>query len=236
MKWINDYNMEKSKISFELLIEANQKNIDFNELKAYKIEYSSLNIELNKNFNETLQELKVNNISELKGNTYKFDCLFALRIYQTFQNDKYKMEVRDASNDNIWRYIQMCVVQNLIYERWGLNPNRFYDRNNRIYLKVLWWYIYLSWNKSIDKTKEIILSKANSSDTIVQLVERVGDSGYRIELYRKIMEQKSMNLINQDEFRKFMVLNSARIKIINPFLMNGGVEEYVQDLISSIRS
>lgn len=236
MKWITDWNKEKSKQYFEKLIQAKEKNIELNELKTYAIEYSNLERELNKDFEETLEDLNVKSIADLKGNIYKFDCLFALRIYKTFQSDNYKMEIRDASNDNIWRYIQMCVVPDIIYQRWEMNSQRFYEKSNRIYLKVLWWYIYLSWNENIEKTKEIILSKVNSSDTIAQLVERVGDSGYRVELYRKIMEQKSLESISQDEFRKLLVLNSARVKIVNPFLMNGGVEEYVQNLISNVRS
>jgi hypothetical protein len=46
------------------------------------------------------------------------------------------------------------------------------------------------------------------------------------------MKQKSENSLGIDEFRKLMVLNSARIKTVNPSLTPYGVEGYVKDLVS----
>ena len=49
------------------------------------------------------------------------------------------------------------------------------------------------------------------------------------------MKQKSENGICIDEFRKLMVLNSAKIKIINPSLTPRGITGYVEELVSSCK-
>ena len=81
----------------------------------------------------------------------------------------------------------------------------------------------------------MLLYPCNSTDTIVALVERCGRKGYRLDLYREIMKQKSENGIGIDEFRKLMVLNSAKIKNINPSLTSRGIIGYVEELVSSCK-
>ena len=145
------------------------------------------------------------------------------------------MGTREASNDNIWRYIQLYIVPDIIIYRWGKNcENRMYSESKRIYLKVLWWYYHLSFKENYDKTLTQLLNPCNSSDTIVQLVERCGKKGYRIEVYREIMKQKTEKQIDTRKFRTLMKLNSAKINILNPFLMDNGVQGYVTMLIDTI--
>lgn len=203
----------------------------------YSAKYQDLRILIMKAFKESLDELELNSMDLVKyNNIYKFDCIFAIKLYSIFDDGEYRIRERIASNDGVWRYIQLCVVPEIIAYRWGKeNKDRFYKVSRRLYLKILWWYAYLSWNDNLENTKKIIMADVNTSDTLAQLVERSGKNGYRLELYREIMKKKTIENINTQEFRKLMVLNSARIKVINPYLVNGGIEEYVDKLIKDVR-
>lgn len=193
--------------------------------------YQNLKLELMRIFKETKEELGIQD--EIK-NRYEFDCILALKLYNLL-NTQYNMNEKQATNDGMWRFIQLAVVPEIIIERWGMNTQRFYEKGNRMYLKILWWYCHLSWNENQMKTRDILLSSVNNTDTIAQLVERIGEYGYRIELYREIMKKKHEVQLSHDEFRKLMVLNNARVKVINPYLLNGGVVEYVDMLINDVR-
>ena len=82
--------------------------------------------------------------------------------------------------------------------------------------------------------EKIIFESCNNTDTILQLVDRCGRSGYRIDLYREIMRYKSKNKVNGEKFRKVLILNNARVKVIDPYLVNGGLEKYVEDLYKEV--
>lgn len=167
------------------------------------------------------------------NNKYKFDCYFGKEIYKIFTSDRYSLGERDASNDDIWRYLQIKIVPELIRSRWSEDSApRLYKQSNRLYLKTLWWYYHLSLNGDLDNTCEMLLMPCNSTDTIVALVERCGRSGYRLELYREIMKQKINNKLGTDQFRLLMVLNSARLKLINPYLSTNGIEGYVTNIVN----
>ena len=197
-------------------------------------DYKELKDMINSAFDKALEVLNINKENLSSSNfKYKFDCYFGKELYKIFNIEKYRIGEREASNDDFWRYIQVKIVPNLIYYRWKDNiVPRIYAQSNRLYLKILWWYYYLSFNTSIEYTCELLLHPCNSTDTIVALVERSGKKGYRLDLYREIMKQKSKNSLGTYEFRKLMVLNSARIKNINPLLTQYGVEGYVKELVS----
>ena len=200
------------------------------------ISYQNIRIELNRMFRQSLLDvnLKEGELLNNKNVAYSFDLAFGLRLFEFFSNGEYAMNEREASNDSIWRYIQIEVIPDLIAFRWGKNNiDRYYSVSRRLYLKVLWWYIFLSWTGDIDETREIL--EDNTTDTIAQLVERSGLNGYKVELYRSIMKQKYEKNINPIEFRKLLVLNSARSKVVNPYLVKGGIEGYVEKLVQEIR-
>ena len=200
------------------------------------VSYQNIRIELNRMFKQSLAEigLKEGELLNNKNVAYDFDLSFGVKIFEFFHEGEYAMNEREASNDSIWRYIQVEVIPDLMAARWGKsNTDRFYNVSRRLYLKILWWYVFLSWTGDIDETKELL--KDNTTDTIAQLVERSGLNGYKIELYRSIMKQKYEKKINPIEFRKLLVLNSARSKVVNPYLVKGGIDSYVNNLIKDIR-
>ena len=199
-------------------------------------EYKELRNKMTTIFSEVLSDIGIGPESISKGNnSYKVDCLFGLKLYMLLSSGKYRMTVRDASTDGYWRYISMKVVPDIIEMRYGLDhPDRYWKKGRRLWFRVLWWYIYLSWQGNEEDTYEVI--KDNSTDEILQLVDRVGKGGYRVNLYRAMM--KKYSTVPQKErtelkiFRKVMVLNTARVQVVEPELVDGGVNQYIDDLYS----
>lgn len=206
---------------------------EFKDKNDYDIKYANLKNKLEQYYNETRIELGIFN-ENMSIKNYKFDYLFAIKLYKLLTSDEFYMGEREASNDNIWRYIQLYIVPNIIIKRWGIeNAVHLYTQSNRLYLKCLWWYVHLSYDG--ENTKEILMSENFSTDTIVQFTERTGKKGYQIALYRGIIYNAYKYKLNNAEFRKLMKLNSAKIKIINPFLVEGGIDSYVKSLIKIVR-
>lgn len=180
---------------------------------------------------------------------YQTDLKFAVYLYRIMK--RYGFSVRLASNDQIWIYLCVSVFPDIVQHRYpgsklrthdgetgerNVNEDRFWKVSRRIYLKVLWWYIYLSMQKDeagqddLNATYEIL--KDNTTDEIVQLVERSGSAGYRVDVCREIMKFYSDHRSEYDakRFRRVMVLNTARTRVVEPALMKGGIHEYVKEL------
>jgi len=166
-----------------------------------------------------------------KINSYVFDMHMGFTLYRVLKED-YGFNERLAAQDEVWRYLSLEVLPDLVYERCGMNDHRFYKEPRRIWLKTIWWYIHLSWQGTEEKTRYII--KDNSADEILQLVDRSGEGGYRVELTREIIRQ--LNSGENSEvprlLRRVLKLNTARVKMIEPSLVEGGIESYVADLYS----
>lgn len=195
--------------------------------------YLELRNKLLDRFNSILQDNELTK-DQIKGNEYLIDLLFGVELYTILNND-YSFTVRDATTDGVWRYISTAVIPDIVSYRWGINENRFWKESRRIWLKVLWWYIHLSWQGNKSDTIDIL--RENTTDEIVQLVERAGANGYRISLYRTIMkEYAEIDSIKKNRsgnlFRRVMKLNTARTKVIEPELVSGGTKEYVKELFS----
>lgn len=168
-----------------------------------------------------------------KFDKYNYDLLFGLRLFELLSEDN-GFSLRHASDADIWRHISMKVVPDLIYFRWGKeSTDRYFRRPTRIYFSSLWWYIYLSWAGTTLSTYEIL--KNNTTDEIMNLVERSGPLGYRVDFTRELMKQYSM-YPNEDRylFRKVLKLNTARSVVIEPLLHRDGVDGYVNELFNDI--
>ena len=182
---------------------------------------------------KALEELEGRGLSRNK-NYYLFDLLFALNLYE-YLTIKNSVNEREASDDDFWRYISIKLIPDVIERRWeGLKASRFYQESRRIWVKALWWYIHLSWQGSIQSTYDIL--KDNTTDTVVQLVERPGSGGYRVSLTRNLMRyygviaEEDPDNHSTEMFRKIMRLNTARTKVIEPALVDGGEQAYVKEL------
>lgn len=161
--------------------------------------------------------------------TYSFDFEFGLGMYKYLRFEQ-NMSETDASNDDIWRYIQIKVVPDLIMKRWPMtngtiNAKRLYQNPSRIYLKVLWWYIHMLWEKD-EKTTRSYKAQVDIS----QIIDRSGGAeGTPIELYWEILHvyakvdpSKRTNLIE-----KILMLDVSYRTVIEPELTGKGIHDYV---------
>lgn len=171
--------------------------------------------------------------------TYQLEYRFAIRVYEILNAEG--MTIRTASDDGVWRFLSMIVLPDIVYDRWKkidspkyINPDRFYVATRRIWLKILWWYVYLCWQGSLEATESLI--STNNANEISQLVERAGTGGYRVDLFREIMKYYDTNIAQEKRIEernllsRVLQLNIARSQIIEPDLVPGGVSEYVKML------
>ncbi len=167
---------------------------------------------------------------DFSADKYQIDLEAGLILYRMLPPDEFGL--RNASEDGVWRYFSLIVLPDIVHKRWESNPTaeRFWKNGRRIWLKTIWWYIHLSWQGCEEQTRQTL--QGFSTDTIVQLVERVGRYGYREKLYREIIRQSASK--DQNQFRSFMKLNTAAILSVEPELCNGSVSGYVERLYNRL--
>lgn len=172
---------------------------------------------------------------------YKVDMELGLALYSFLdQNGDFTMRI--ASNDGFWRYLSLVIVPHLVSDRWGKdNDAHFWSRTTRIWVRVMWWYVFLSWQGSVEKTRDLLEKPAFTTDEILNLVERCGRKGAYVDVYREIMklygavpdeERKKHAEGRKTLFRKVMILNTARYVVIDPYLM--GLSDYVKSLYEDL--
>lgn len=139
------------------------------------------------------------------------------------------MDARAAADDGVWRFLSLKVIPDLVAARWtNLQEERFWRSRSRIWLRAVWWLIHLTWQGAEEPTRAALSDV--TADTIVQLVERPGRGGFRIELTRTLFRERSRKKLSQNGFRALMKLNTARLIVIEPWFYDGGVEGYVREL------
>lgn len=197
----------------------------------YDPEFEELRTDLVMLFNSALDDIGINE-EGISDNRYQVDLRFGMNLYLTL-NEKYGMNTRYAATEGIWRYLSVAVVPDLVEKRYGKDhPDRFWKKPKRLWLRVLWWYIYLSWQGTEQETYDTL--KENSTDEILQLVDRCGRDGFRVDLCRELMKKNGeIDLSTRREkqlFRKTLVLNTARVQSMEPELVPGGNRMYVESL------
>ncbi len=168
---------------------------------------------------------------------YDFDLEFGLKLYKYF-NEIPGFNVTIASDYDVWRYISICVVPDLIVQRHGFQPEYFYKKNVRIYLSSLWWFIHLAYQKDDEDTYEKL--KVLNTDYVLQIVERPGRNGIYVEIMREIVRQlllypeeiRNKKIGNRTLIRRVMIQNTAKSDNYN-LIFDGKVERYVADLFDS---
>jgi len=172
---------------------------------------------------------------------YEKDLNFGAEIYELLNKiDGFSMRV--ASDDGFWMYLSLKAIPDIVSKRWGRdNESHFWERSTRIWLKSIWWYIHLSWQGNIIETINVL--KDNSTDEILNLVERAGRKGYNIEVYRNIIYfysivssdiKQSFKKSRDTLFRRIMVLNTAYSQTIEPSLYAEKEKGYVKWLFHSL--
>jgi hypothetical protein len=171
-------------------------------------------------------------VENKKTSLYFIDMKFGLELVDILYRSEH-FNIRTASNNDFWRYLSIKVIPDVVFDRWGMTEARFWKEPRRIWLKALWWYIYLSWQGNSADTEAVL--RDNTTDEIVQLVERAGSQGYRPEVSREMMRcygnlDNKLKSRNTLLFRRLMKLNTARTETLEPGLFPEGEKAYVQEL------
>ena len=160
-----------------------------------------------------------------------YDMKVGLALYQVL--GEAGMDIRTAADDGWWRYLSLRVLPDLVKNRWdSAPPVRYWKGRSRIWLRALWWTVHLTWQGNEENTRKVLESV--TTDTVVQLVERPGKGGFRIDLTRLIFGMRWLRKPSQDQFRAIMKLNTAQIVLKEPVFCEGGLFGYVDGLFADV--
>lgn len=176
---------------------------------------------------------------------YFVDVDYGIRLYEYLEQQSW-FNLRVASDVGFWRYLSIMVIPEVVEERWGYdNEDHYWRKPTRIWLRSIWWYVYISMNHDLKETKLMLLMDKFSTDTILNLIERSGRDGININVYKSIIKVYSLvkkeviedfkkkSKKGDDLFRAVMRLNTARSVVIEPDFYNGGTLGYVFSLFES---
>lgn len=192
---------------------------------------------------------------------YNLDLKVGIKLYE-LMNSKTGFDVIKANDDDIWRYISVNVMPDLTFIRYPnlqsdvkvikeyipnlsysarvitekdsirLKKKRFYSHTRRIWLKTLWWYIYLGWQGDSVKTYDVL--KNNGTNIIGHFIERPG-RGYREKLFRCMLYAYSLLPEQKDAiFTAAAKLNLAKCVSLEPALTDGGELVYSEKLFEEV--
>ena len=166
---------------------------------------------------------------ETKSSVGLYDIEIGNALYRILAAEG--MDVRTAANDDFWRFLSIRLLPDLVKSRWKNGPAvRFWKGRSRIWLRAMWWTVHLTWQGSEQATKSVLVNV--TTDTVVQLVERPGRAGFRIELTRSLFMERRKRKPSQSQFRAIMKLNTAKILVIEPSCFEDGFEGYARMLFS----
>ena len=207
------------------------------QLPSVDAEYSVIRNDLSALFQSVIVEAEKKG---LKIRDYFTDVQFGIRLY-TYLNAQHWFSIRLAADDAFWRYLSLKVIPDAVGARWGKdNESHFWSTPGRVWLKQIWWYVYLSWKNDEATTRRSLECADCSTDTILNFVERTGKKGTCVDAYRWIIffyssiPSNTLSGYNKsrkaDLFRVVMKLNTARMMVSEPALCNGGCEGYAKKL------
>ena len=179
-----------------------------------------------------------------KIDSFSFDIAFAKRLFQ-YLEDKRNNSLREMTNDGFWRYLSLVVAPHLVRKRHGENAQYYYSKTSRIWLKCMWWLIYLSWQGTLDETCDLLLSQSKdnkdkdqprfSTDTTVAVCERTGQDGTNVELFRTIFKYCSKaEGFQATDMRRVMKLNTVKSLVVEPSLCENGLDGYVKGIFTEL--
>lgn len=156
-----------------------------------------------------------------------YDTSAGLFLYRTLATEGFN--VRTAADDGVWRHLSLCVLPDRVEQRWPHRPEeRFWRSRSRIWLRSIWWLTHLAWQGSESSTRAALAGV--TTDMVVQLIERPGRGGFRVDLARSLFRERSLYRLGQDDFRALMKLNTARVMVVAPEFSLGGIDGYVSRL------
>ncbi|MEB6588391.1 hypothetical protein MXM82_04460 [Pseudomonas asiatica] len=167
--------------------------------------------------------------SEQKTGAGAYDIEVGLALYRVLA--VHGVNQRCAADDGLWRFLSLKLLPDLVADRWGGNAAaRFWKGRSRIWLRAMWWMVHLTWQGSEDETRAVL--RTVTTDTIMQLVERPGRAGFRVELTRSLFAERTLRKPSQSQFRAAMKLNTAKVLVVEPSLFVGGLAGYAKVLFT----
>ena len=181
------------------------------------------------------------------GKKYLLDLKFGIKLKEYFDGKEW-FNLRRAADIDFWRYLSVCVVPNLVFERWdGKQEDHFWKKPSRIWLRSIWWFAYLGWENDAVETYNLLKGDMFNTDIILGTVERTGRKGTPINVYKAILHTyaklplpciqdftSSSESKNDTLYRSVMRLNTAKIIVVEPELYEGGVDGYVAGLFKNL--
>lgn len=221
-------------------------------------DYGSIYKDIRTNLVETFKRVLSENDNKIN---YILDLSVGIELYRLL-NPRTGFDIIKANDDDIWRYISVCVMPDLTFIRYpnrqsevdilqeyiqglsyaiGVKPEkgsvrikrkRFYSHTRRIWLKTLWWYVHLGWQGDSEQTYQVL--KNNGTNIISHFIERPG-RGYRTQLFRSMLRAYSQLPEQKDSvFRAAAKLNLVKCVTVEPALTVGGEPAYAEKLFEEV--
>lgn len=255
------FNDAKSKIEYY----DNMTDIEFND----QIRHWAMFDVPEDSYGAIYQEIRKNTVDAFKSSleksenriSYSLDLEVGIKLYELLKLGN-GFDIIKANDDDIWRYISVCVMPDLTFIRYPnqstdieiirecipnisysigikaekdsvrIKKKRFYSHTRRIWLKTLWWYVHLGWQGSSEETYEVL--KNNGTNIISHFIERPG-RGYRESLFQCMLYAYSLLPEQRDGiFRAAAKLNLAKCVSVEPALTEGGESKYSEVLFEEV--
>lgn len=192
---------------------------------------------------------------------YILDLKMGIRLFELMSPTN-GFTIIQANDDDVWRYVSVNVMPDITFIRYPnqtgdvdvireyipnlsyaigiktekdsvhIKKKRFYSHTRRIWLKTLWWYVYLGWQGNFEKTYSVLQN--NGTNIISHFIERPG-RGYRPALFRYMLYAYSLLPEQKDSiFRAAAKMNLAKCVTTEPALTIGGELQYSKALFEEV--
>lgn len=183
---------------------------------------------------------------------YQQDLLYGRELFRVLSNASW-FNWGVATNDDFWRFLSVCAIPNVVFDRFANEKNEtigtdalkehFYAKHGRIYPFSLYWIYRICDQGSLEKTYEFLSKPCFGTDMILNVAERMGPKGFRVDVYREILQRfadlrheeysKSIGAPNQI-LRSLLVQHGVKNAVFIPESHEGGVEGYIEELFVTV--
>ncbi len=236
---VNQLDYEKAKSVFEQMLSTGD----------FKRKYSDDNSDINLLVNEMDHLFK----NDAKGKTpYQQDLIYGKRLYELLSSFEW-FDWTVATNKDFWSYIALYSMPQIIFDRFkkedkdgglkvGALGTHFYSKWTRVYPCTLYWIFKICDKGAAQETYDFLSAPCFSTDTILNVVERMGPKGFRIDVYGKIIDrfanlehQKYAKSIGAPNYilRAILVSHGIKNSVYIPELAENGIDGYIDMVFKS---
>lgn len=235
---INEVNLADSKTRFEQMLTTGFEN-----------DPSKENPDLRYFADEMM---KIHDLDFSKMAPYQIDLVYGKKIFELLSSyDWFTWDV--ATNRGFWRYIALFVMPQCVYERFKSEDSEgnvkmtalashFYAKWERVYPFTLFWIFKIADQGNPEATFDFLSKDCFSTDTILNVIERMGPKGFRLDIYRKILERfsaldfsKYAETIGSPNYvlRALLVEHGIKNSVYVPELCANGIDGYIEKVFQA---